>query len=71
LESGKLIGFGADVLPVEPPLKSNEKDHRMLQKLFDFRNVVLSPHVGGWTIESYERISQILLFNILKYSKLN
>lgn len=70
LESGKLIGFGADVLPVEPPSKSNEIDRKMLQKLFDFRNVVLSPHVGGWTIESYEKISQILLFNILKYNHL-
>lgn len=70
LDSGKLIGFGADVLPIEPPSKSNEIDRKMLQKLFDFRNVVLSPHVGGWTIESYEKISQVLLYNILKYNHL-
>ncbi len=71
LETGKLIGYGADVLPVEPPSKGNENERNLLQKLFDFNNVVLSPHVGGWTVESYERISQILLCNILKYSNLN
>lgn len=70
LESGKLIGFCADVLPVEPPEKSNESDRKKLQKLFSFENVIVSPHVGGWTVESYERISHFLLSNILKYYKL-
>ena len=70
LNSGKLIGFGADVLPTEPPSKSNEIDRKMLQKLFDFKNVILSPHIGGWTIESYERISQFLLVKILKYNNI-
>jgi len=70
LNSGKLIGFGADVLPTEPPSKSNEIDRKMLQKLFDFKNVILSPHIGGWTIESYERISQFLLAKILKYNNI-
>ena len=70
LGSGKLIGFGADVLPTEPPSKANEIERKLLQKLFDFKNVVLSPHVGGWTIESYEKISQVLLVNILKYNNI-
>ncbi len=70
LETGKLIGYGADVLPVEPPSKGNENERNLLQKLFDLNNVVLSPHVGGWTIESYEKISQVLLVNILKYNNL-
>jgi len=70
LQSGKLIGFCADVLPVEPPKNSDEKEKQLLQKLFSFENVIVSPHVGGWTVESYEKISQVLLFNILKYYKL-
>lgn len=70
LESGKLIGFCADVLPVEPPKNSNEIDFKKLQKLFSFENVIVSPHVGGWTVESYEKISQFLLSNILNYYKL-
>lgn len=71
LESGKLIGFCADVLPIEPPKNGNEMELKMLQKLFSFENVIVSPHVGGWTTESYEKISQTLLFNILKYCELN
>lgn len=67
LESGKMIGFCADVLPMEPPKKSDEKGTKLLQKLFSFENVIVTPHVGGWTIESYEKISQVLLSNVLKY----
>ncbi len=70
LDSGKLIGFCADVLVVEPPEKSNDNERKMLQKLFSFENVIVSPHVGGWTTESYEKISQFLLSNILNYYKL-
>jgi D-3-phosphoglycerate dehydrogenase len=29
--------------------------------------VVFSPHVGGWTVESYEKISQVLLDKVLKF----
>ncbi len=70
LGTGKLIGYAADVLPVEPPSKGNENERNLVQKLFDFKNVVLSPHVGGWTIESYEKISQFLLVKILNYNNM-
>lgn len=71
LGTGKLMGFAADVLPSEPPKLDNENDKKMLQMLSSFPNVILSPHVGGWTIESYEKISEILLRNILKYNLLS
>lgn len=70
IETGKIIGFCADVLPIEPPKNGNDLEQKLLQKLFDFENVIVSPHVGGWTVESYEKISQILLSNILKYNNL-
>jgi len=28
--------------------------------------VILSPHVGGWTVESYQKISEVLLDKVLK-----
>jgi D-3-phosphoglycerate dehydrogenase len=71
LQSGKIVGFGADVLPNEPPNLNNDFDRNMLQKLNSYTNVLLTPHVGGWTIESYEKISEILLLNILKFNKIN
>jgi D-3-phosphoglycerate dehydrogenase len=71
LQTGKIVGFGADVLPNEPLNLNNDFDRNMLQKLNSFTNVLLTPHVGGWTIESYEKISEILLLNILKFNKIN
>ena len=71
LNTGKIVGFGADVLPNEPPNSNNDFDRKMLQSLNSFSNVLLTPHVGGWTIESYEKISQILLFNILNFNKIS
>ena len=47
LESGKIKGAALDVRLKEPPDKS---------KLNDFDNVILSPHVGGFTRESQERV---------------
>jgi D-3-phosphoglycerate dehydrogenase len=70
LQSGKIVGFGADVLPNEPPNMNDDVDKKMLQTLNSFSNVLLTPHVGGWTIESYEKISKILLLNILKFNNI-
>lgn len=58
LESGKILGAGLDVLEAEKfpslgeqswyeALKANEK-------------VILTPHVGGWTFDSYRKISEVL-----------
>jgi D-3-phosphoglycerate dehydrogenase len=37
----------------------------MYDELYDFENVILSPHVAGWTVESKERLAQIVLDKIL------
>jgi D-3-phosphoglycerate dehydrogenase len=47
LETGKIKGAALDVRLKEPPDKS---------KLNDFENVILTPHVGGLTRESQERV---------------
>jgi D-3-phosphoglycerate dehydrogenase / 2-oxoglutarate reductase len=61
LESGKVLGAGLDVL-------ENEKIDALTpiqQKTFDYLiqsdKVVLSPHVAGWTHESYVRINEVLI----------
>ena len=30
------------------------------------KNILFSPHVGGWTFESYERINEVLVRKIAK-----
>ena len=62
LESGKILGFGADVLEKEPPFE-NLQSFEILRKN---DSVIFTPHVGGWTVESYRRISEVLLDKILK-----
>ena len=47
LETGKIQGAALDVRVKEPPAKS---------KLNDFNNVILTPHIGGFTKESQERV---------------
>ena len=60
LTSGKIIGAGLDVLENEKMVKLTEKQNQLMQALFDMNNVILTPHVAGWTIESYIKISETL-----------
>jgi D-3-phosphoglycerate dehydrogenase len=52
LESKKILGAAIDVFPIEP--KSN--DEEFVSPLRKFDNVILTPHVGGSTIEAQENI---------------
>jgi D-3-phosphoglycerate dehydrogenase / 2-oxoglutarate reductase len=67
LEAGRIAGFAADVLEFEPPLKGDLAFIDNFNALRKNNRVVLSPHVGGWTVESYEKISQVLLDKVLKF----
>ena len=71
LEKGQISGLCLDVLPDEPPLK-NDGYHNTnsYRRLFEFQDVMFSPHVAGWSKESYRKISDRLLENILKYKGL-
>ena len=52
LSSKKLLGAAVDVFPVEP--KSN--DEEFISPLREFDNVILTPHVGGSTMEAQANI---------------
>jgi len=52
LKSKKVIGAAIDVFPVEP--KSNKEE--FISPLREFDNVILTPHVGGSTMEAQENI---------------
>ena len=64
LESGKLGGYGADVLDQEPPAA----DHPLLGA----KNCIITPHVGSRTFESVQRQAGMAtqnLVNLLKGEK--
>ena len=56
------IGHAAlDVLENEKPNQYSEEERLMYQVLYDMPQVLLSPHVAGWTVESKIRIAEVLL----------
>lgn len=61
LDEGKVIAAGLDVLPNEKLKTLNEAERAVYEALFARENVILSPHIGGWTVESRENINQMML----------
>jgi D-3-phosphoglycerate dehydrogenase len=64
LREGKLRGAAIDVFPVEP--KSNAD--RFLSPLQGLDNVILTPHIGGSTLEAQERIGDEVARKLIDYS---
>ncbi|WP_346881666.1 2-hydroxyacid dehydrogenase [uncultured Algibacter sp.] len=67
LKSGKILGAGLDVLEYEKASFENLFSNTLpeaFQYLIDANNVLLSPHVAGWTIESKEKLAQTIVDKI-------
>jgi D-3-phosphoglycerate dehydrogenase len=68
LKSGKILGAGLDVLEYEKTsfenLFSAQKMPIPLQYLINSENVILSPHVAGWTLESKQKLAQTIVDKI-------
>ncbi|MGO2502291.1 MAG: NAD(P)-dependent oxidoreductase, partial [Cobetia marina] len=64
LSSGKLLGAAIDVFPVEP--KGNGEE--FVSPLREFDNVILTPHVGGSTMEAQENIGVEVAEKLVTYS---
>ncbi len=66
LKSGHLSGACLDVFPWEPPSSGPEAFQLVFNALCQLDNVILSPHIAGWTVESKRKISEVLLRKIRK-----
>jgi len=64
LKAGKISACGLDVLENEKLDTLDATQQASFAYLRTADNVVLSPHVAGWTVESYEKISLVLLQKI-------
>ena len=64
LKSGKIIGACLDVLENEKLKTLTEEQQTVFDYLTNSNRVVLTPHIGGWTHESYVRINEVLLRQI-------
>lgn len=65
LHSGKVKGACLDVFENEKPHTFSDNEHKMYDELYAFDNVILTPHVAGWTVQSKERLAQIVLDKLL------
>jgi D-3-phosphoglycerate dehydrogenase len=64
LESGKVIAAALDVLENEKINSLNIEDQANFEKLIANENVLLTPHIAGWTHESKRKIADVLLEKI-------
>ena len=68
LDSGQVLGAGLDVLEYEKKSFESLFENGIpdaFQALLDHPNVVLSPHVAGWTRESKVKLAQTIVDKIL------
>ncbi|RZS99034.1 2-hydroxyacid dehydrogenase [Aquimarina brevivitae] len=69
LKNGKILGAGLDVLEYEKTsfedlFQTKEEIPKSFAELLSLPNVLLSPHVAGWTIESKEKLAQTIVDKI-------
>ena len=66
LKKGKVKGACLDVLEYEKS-SFESLDHKSddLEFLLQSNRVILTPHIGGWTIQSKEKLAQIIVDKIL------
>lgn len=68
IQSGKILGAGLDVLEYEKlsfeTLFHDKNTPEAFQYLLEAKNVILTPHIAGWTFESHERLAQVIVDKI-------
>ncbi|WP_455149244.1 2-hydroxyacid dehydrogenase [Capnocytophaga sp.] len=69
LQNGKVLGAGLDVLEYEKAsfedFFSDGQMPESFKYLLEADNVILTPHIGGWTLESKEKLAQIIVDKII------
>jgi D-3-phosphoglycerate dehydrogenase len=70
LQSGKILGAALDVLEYEKVSFENLFIDNNRPKAFEYliqaENVLLTPHIAGWTFESHQKLAQVIADKIKK-----
>jgi D-3-phosphoglycerate dehydrogenase len=63
IENGRVAGCGVDVFP-EEPISNNDE---FISELRGLPNTILTPHIGGSTLEAQENIGNFVPSKIIDY----
>jgi len=70
MKSGKILGAGLDVLEYEKlsfeTLFTHKETPVAFRYLLKAKNVIITPHIAGWTFESHKRLAQVIADKIKK-----
>ncbi len=61
MKIGKVLGAALDVLENEKLTSLTSAQQERLSYLHQHPRVILTPHIAGWTQESYIRINEVLV----------
>jgi len=64
MDEGRILGAALDVLENEKINRLSDPEKQNFDHLISRKNIILTPHVGGWTIESYRKINEVLIEKI-------
>jgi D-3-phosphoglycerate dehydrogenase len=64
LDAGIVSLAALDVLPFEKSSLEGLDENHLFEKLLTYPNVLITPHVAGWTNESYYKLSYVLFEKI-------
>ena len=67
VQSGKIRGACLDVLENEKLSMLTFEQEDIYSQLFKMKNVILAPHIAGWTVESYRKINEVLVNKISEH----
>ncbi len=67
LHSKAMKGLGIDVYEDEPWTKGKNVSLEIYQELFSLDQVIATPHIGGWTIESKIKLAKVLMDKIVAW----
>ena len=70
LQEGKLWGAALDVLENEKPASYTSAEQTIYAALTARPDVVVTPHIAGWSHQSYIRINEILVRKIVEFRNL-
>ena len=68
ITGGKIKGFATDVLENEDFGRLSENEKKIISDLCLSNQVIITPHVAGWSVESYERIATVLSEKIISFT---